>query len=114
MTLPRVHVKLTADGRGEVWVNDQQLPGVLAVNVLGAAGEVPRVVATIRPDEVTIDLPEAGMQLLRSGPSATEFAARINPRRLERDALARLDDVATQGEAFAAAVSVQAAEFDRG
>ena len=111
MSLPKVHVTLTADGRGEVWVNDEKLPGVIAVTVMGAAGELPRVVATVRPGELTVDMPEAGVQLLRSGPSATEFAARLDPRRLERDALDRLDD-GTQGEAFAAAVAAQAAEFD--
>lgn len=111
VTLPKVHVKLTADGMSEVWLNDEKVPAVLSVHISGAAGEVPRVTMTVRPGELTADLPETGVQLLRAGPSATEFAASLSPARLERDALERIDE-ATQGEAFAAAVAVQAALFD--
>jgi hypothetical protein len=111
MSLPKVHVMLTADGRGEVWINDQKVPAVLAVQVTGAAGDMPQVVLTVRPGELTMDLPETGVQLLHAGPTASDFADKLDPRRLERDALERIDE-ATQGEAFAAAVLVQAGEFD--
>lgn len=113
MSLPRVHVKLSADGQPpEVWINDERVPSVLGVNVSGGAGDLPRVTMTVRPGELEIDTPQAGVQVLRTGPTATEFAAALSPARLEADALARLDDAATQGEAFAAAVAVQAAAFD--
>lgn len=112
MSLPQVRVHLTADGRGEVFVNDEPLAGVLAVTVVGAVGDLPRVIVTLRPGDITADLPEAGVQLLQAGPDATAFAAQVDPRRLERDALQHLDDCPTQGEAFAAALRAQAADFD--
>lgn len=112
MTLPKVHVELTADGRGEVWLNDQKLPAVLAVHIYGAAGEVPRVVVTVRPGELTVDLPETGVHLLGAGPGLAEFADQLNPARLEGLALEHQEmHDGTQGEAFAAAVTRLAAEF---
>lgn len=111
MPLPGVRVTLNADGTGEVWLNDKLLPGVIAVHIDGAARGVPQVQITLRPDQVVANLPETGVQILRAGASAAEFADRLDPRRLEHDALQHLDD-ATQGEAFAAAVAAQAADFD--
>ncbi len=111
MTLPEVRVVLNADGTGEVWVNGVKLPGVIAIQVSGAVREVPQVFVTLRPGQVVTNLPESGVQLFTAGPTATEFAARLDPRRLERDALDRIED-GTQGEAFAAAVAVQATDFD--
>lgn len=111
MALPSVRAVLNADGTGEVWVDDVKLPGVLAVVVSGSAGQVPQVQVTLRPGQVVTDLPETGVQLLRAGPSATEFADRLNPVLLEQRALEHIE-VNTQGEAFAAAVRDQAAMFD--
>lgn len=113
--LPSVRVHATADGRGELWLNDQKIPAVLAVQVHAAAGEVPTVTVTVRPGELTVDLPETGVQLLRGGASAVEFADRLNPARLEGLALEHLeqDPDATQGEAWSRAVAQAAGEFDR-
>lgn len=113
MPLPKIRVVLSADGTSEVWLNDEKLPAVLAVHVSGAAGEMPRVVVTIRPGELTADLPETGVTVPRDGPGATAFAGQLNPARLEGLALQHLElHDGTTGEAFAAAAALMAAEFD--
>jgi len=113
MPLPHVQVSLSADGTGEVLVDGVKLPGVLGVQIVGAARDVPHVAVTIRPGTVVADLPEAGVQLLQAGPTAAGFAEQLNPARLEALALKALDgdDDLTQGEAFAAAVARMADEY---
>lgn len=113
MSLPSVRVTLNADGTGEIWVDDRKLSGVIGVQVHGAAGEVPAVTVTVRPGQLTADLPETGVQLLQAGGGAAEFVERLNPARLEGLALEYLEmHDGTQGEAFAAAVTRMAAEFE--
>lgn len=114
MPLPHVRVTLNADGTGEVLVDDVKLPGVLGVQVVGAAGDVPRVAVTIRPGTVIADLPEAGVQFVQTGPSASGFAGQLNPVRLEGLALEHMErsgEEMTTGEAFAAAVAELAAKY---
>jgi hypothetical protein len=113
MPLPKVHVKLTADGNGEVWLNDQKIPAVIAVDISGAVREQPTVTVTVIPGEVTVDLPETGVQLIGAGPSLADFVERLNPARLEALALEGGTLDVTAGEAFAAAVAQLAAEFEQ-
>lgn len=111
VSLPSVHVRLAADGSCAVTINGTELPAVIGVQILGKAGEVPRLMVELRPGEITVDLPETGVQIIQSGPTATDFARSLSPARLEQDALQRIEE-GTQGEAFAAAVLAQAGLFD--
>lgn len=112
MALPHVHVTLNADGTGEVLVNGEKLPGVLAVEVRGGAGHVPQVLVTLRPTEMIADLPEGTVTVVQSGPTAADFADQLSPARLEGLALEHLElHDGTNGEAFAAAVTQMADEY---
>lgn len=110
MTLAHVLVHAAAGEAPTVTVDGQALPGVTSAQITVTADGVPRVALVLTAATVELELP-AGVSVLRSGPSAVDFARRVDVRRLERDALDRIDD-ASQGEAFAAALTVQAREFD--
>lgn len=110
---PKVRVVLNEDGSGEVWMNDEKLPGVLAVQVTGAAREQPRVVVTVIPGTLTADLPETGVQLVTHVQgSASEFIASVNPRALEQKVVDDGDMGTSFGEGFVGVLSQMAAEFD--
>lgn len=111
MSLPRVSVQAAAGEPPVVTVDGSVIAGVRSAQVTVAADGVPQVSLVLAATGVDVALP-AGVTVLRAGGSAREFAAHLDPRRLERDALARLDDASTQGEAFAAAVALQAADAD--
>ena len=111
MTLPRVSVMAAPGEAPTVTVDGSLVPGVRSAQITVGAGGVPQVSLVLDAAEVDLVLP-AGVTVLRAGPSAADFADQLNPQRLERDALERMDDDVTQGEAFAAAVAKQAALFD--
>lgn len=111
MSLPKVSIMAAAGEAPTVTVDGSPVAGVRSAQVTVTADGVPQVSLVLTADAVDLDLP-AGVTVLRAGPGAAEFAAQVDPRRLERDALDRLDDCPTQGEAFAAAVRAQAADFD--
>jgi len=110
VSLPRVSVIAAAGEPPTVTVDGSLIVGVRSAQVTVTADGVPQVSLVLTAAAVDVELP-AGVTVLRAGPNATEFVNSLDPRRLERDALDRIDD-ATQGEAFAAAVAVQAGEFD--
>lgn len=113
MPLPTVQVTMRADGTGEVLVDGEKLPGVIGVQLAGQAGSVPRVAITLRPDQVTADLAEAGVTVMAAGGGASAFAQGLNPARLEGLSLEYLEQHdGTTGEAFAAAVARLAADWD--
>lgn len=111
MSLPRVSVQAAAGEPPVVTVDGSPVPGVRSAQVTVTADGVPQVSLMLTATQVDVVLP-AGVTALRAGGSAREFAAQMDTRRLERDALARLDNAGTQGEAFAAAVALQAADMD--
>lgn len=111
MSLPHVTVTARPGEAPLVLVDGSALPGVRWAQITVTADGVPQVSVMLTASAVDLDLP-AGVTALRAGPSATEFARGLSPARLEQDALERLDDDVTQGEAFKAAVSVQAALVD--
>lgn len=110
MSLPTVAVHAAFGEAPDVTVDGTPIDGVHSAQVTVAADGVPRVVLVLSASAVTVELP-AGVSVLQAGPDATTFAAQLDPRRLERDALEQID-TQTQGEAFAAAVTAQAADFD--
>jgi hypothetical protein len=110
MPLPSVEVTAHPGEEPAVRVDGVPLPGVLSVQVSAVTGQVPHVSLVLAAGELSLDV--AGqVRVMRTGPSATEFADALDVKRLERDALDRLDD-STQGEAFAAAVRAQASDYD--
>ena len=111
MTLPRVSVMAAAGEAPTVTVNGSPISGVRSAQITVTEGGVPQVSLVLTAAAVDLQLP-AGVTVLTAGPTASEFARQLSPSRLEQDALERLDDDVTQGEAFAAAVVVQAAVFD--
>jgi hypothetical protein len=112
VTLARVRVHLPELGQPPtVLVDDVPVAGVRSAQVTVTADGVPQVALVLAAGQVDVELP-AGVTVLSAGPSATEFAASLSPARLEAAALQRLDDSATHGEAFCAAVAAQAAVFD--
>ncbi len=110
MTLPRVSIMATAGEAPTVTVDGSPIPGVRSAQVTVTADGVPQVSLVLAATAVDTDLP-AGVTVLQAGPSAVDFAERVDPRRLERDALEHIEAL-TQGEAFAAAVRAQAADYD--
>lgn len=110
MTLPRVSIMAAAGEAPTVTVDGSPVAGVRSAQVTVAADGVPQVSLVLAAFTVDTDLP-AGVTVLRAGPSAADFAERVDPRRLERDALEHIEAL-TQGEAFAAAVRAQAADYD--
>lgn len=110
MSLPKVTVMAAAGEPPTVTVDGNPLPGVRSAQVTVTADGVPQVAVVLAAAAVDLELP-AAVTVMRAGRTASEFAAELNPVRLEADALQHLDDV-TQGEAFCAAVAVQAALFD--
>lgn len=111
--MPPARIAVTA-APGEppsVTVNGLPMPAVQQVQVTATAVGVPQVSLVLAAAQVDLDL-DGQVTVLRAGPTATEFADRLDPSRLERDALSALDDDLTQGEAFAAAVVAQAVDFD--
>lgn len=110
MTPPEVQIRFGQDGENGVWVAGQKLPGLLDVS-FGMNGAMPVVRVSLAPGSLSVDLAEAGVQLLSAGPTASEFAASLSPARLEQAALASVGDVTT-GEAFCAAVADAARLFD--
>ncbi|HEY1180254.1 MAG TPA: hypothetical protein VGF17_29200 [Phytomonospora sp.] len=110
MSLPKVTVMAAAGEPPTVTVDGNPLPGVRSAQITVSKDGVPQVALVLAAAEVDLALP-AAVTVMRAGRTASEFAAELNPVRLEQDALARLDDL-THGEAFAAAVAVQAALFD--
>ena len=111
MTLPRVSVMAAAGEAPTVTVDGSPVPGVRSAQITVGAGGVPQVSLVLDAAAVDLVLP-AAVTVLRAGPTAVDFAAQLSPARLERDALERLEDDVTQGEAFTAAVAVQARIFD--
>lgn len=110
MPLPSVRVTARPGEDPVVAVDDRELPGVLSVQVSAVTGQVPHVSLVLAAGVLSLDV--AGqVRVMRAGPSAAEFADQLDVKRLERDALERLDD-STQGEAFAAAVRAQASDYD--
>ena len=109
MTLPRVSVMGRPGEAPCVTVDGSPIPGVVSAQVTVARDGVPQVSLLLTAAAIDLDLP-AGVTVLRAGPSAAEFAAQLDVRRLEGDALA--DDDVSMGEGFARAVAAQAAEFD--
>lgn len=110
--MPPARVSITAQP-GEapsVRVNGVPIPAVRSAQVTASVDGVPQVSLVLAAAQVDLD-GDAQVTVLRAGPSAAEFARHLDPRRLERDALDLLDDQ-TQGEAFAAAVAAQAADYD--
>lgn len=93
-----------------VHVNGMPLPAVKSAQVTATVDGVPQVALVLAASQVDWD-GDATITVLRAGPGATDFADQLDVQQLEHDALTRIDDC-TQGEAFAAAVRVQAAAFD--
>lgn len=113
MSLPRVTVAGAAGEAPTVTVDGSQVVGVRSAQVTVSADGVPQVSLVLMASAVDVELP-AAVTVLRAGPTASDFADRLSPSKLEDDALlAAMDDDVTQGEVFAAAVRIQAAEFDR-
>lgn len=114
MPLPHVQALLRADGTGDIFVNEVRLPGVVGMQITAHAGGVPHVAVTLRPDQVLAELPDADVQLVQAGPTAVDFAAQLNPGRLDELALAQMEasnEDLTMAEAFAAAITQMADEF---
>lgn len=93
-----------------VSVNGVPLPAVSRAQVTADVNGVPQVSLVLSAAQVDLD-GDAQVTVLKAGPNASEFADQLDVVRLERDALDRIDDQTT-GEAFAAAVRAQAADFD--
>ncbi len=110
MTLPRVSIMATAGEAPVVTVDGSPVAGVRSAQVTVTADGVPQVSLVLAATVVDTDL-SARVTVLQAGPSAADFAERVDPRRLERDALEHIEAL-TQGEAFAAAVRAQAADYD--
>ena len=109
--LPRVSVSLLNPGEAPtVRVDGLPVAGVRSAQVTVTADGIPQVSLALSADSVDVELP-AQVTVMRAGPGAVQFAQQLDPIRLEHDALEH-DDDATQGEAFAAAVAAQAADFD--
>ena len=111
MSLPRVTVTGAAGEAPTVAVDGSQVPGVRSAQMTISADGVPHVSLMLAASAVDVELP-AAVTVLRAGPTASDFASRLSPKRLEDDALTQ-DEDNTLGESFAFAVAQQAAEFDR-
>lgn len=111
MSLPRVSIMSAAGESPTVTVDGSLIAGVRSAQVTVSKDNIPQVSLVLAADAVDLELP-AGVTVLRAGSPAAAFADQVDPRRLERDALQHLDACGTQGEAFAAAVRAQAADFD--
>lgn len=109
--LPKVSVQAVPGEPPVITVDGSPLPGVRSAQITVTDGHVPQVSLVLAASEVDVELP-AGVTVLRAGPGAVEFAEQLSAGRLEADALTRIDDDGTTGEAFTAAVRSAAAEFD--
>jgi hypothetical protein len=109
--LPRVSVVAQPGAAPRVSINGVELPAVRSAQVTSVVDGIPQVSVVFAAAQVDLDA-DAQVTVVTAGPGVSEFADRLDPRRLERDALAALDEDATQGEAFAAAVRLQAADWD--
>lgn len=112
MPLPVVTITAGPGDAPAVTVDGTAVPGVRSAQIVVSADHLPQVVLSLAAERVELDLP-AGVAVLRAGPGAAEFADQLNPARLEGLALEHLElHDGTQGEAFAAAAALMAAEFD--
>lgn len=112
MPLPTVRITGVPGEPPVVTVNGAQIDGVRTAQIAVAADHMPQVIVTIAAWAVDCELP-AGVAVLQAAGGATNFAQGINPARLEGLALEHMElHDGTQGEAFAAAAALMAAEFD--
>ncbi len=109
VTLPKVSVMARLGEAPMVTVDGSPVRGVRSAQVTVSADGFPQVSLVLGASDVDLVLP-AGVTVLQAGPSATEFAAQLDVRRLEADALA--EDDLPMGQSFARAVVAQAADFD--
>jgi hypothetical protein len=109
MSLPKVSVQAVPGEPPVVTVDGSPIAGVRSAQITVSADHLPQVALVLAVAEVDVELP-AGVTVLRAGPRAVEFADSLSVPRLEAEAAGALDQ--SMGEAFAAAVRTQAAEFD--
>lgn len=103
MPLPRV--RITAEEPGDdpvITVNGNELPAVTGFYLRLAEGSVPVVGVEFRAGSVTADLP-AGVSVAVAGPTASDFAERIDPEQFEADILAALEEEGLAGSTGSAA-----------
>lgn len=113
MSLPRISLQAAPGERPVLTVDGSPLPGVRSAQVTVTADGVPQVSLILAASAVDLELP-AGVNVITTGPTATEFAEQLSPARLEGLALQQLElDDLTQGEAFARAAQLMAAEYDQ-
>lgn len=111
VALPRVTVTASAGEAPTVTVDGHVLPAVRDAQVIVTDGGVPTLLLRLPAAALDVSLP-AGVVVQRTGATAAEFAAHLDPARLESDAADMAGEDLTAGEVFAAAVARQAAEWD--
>lgn len=94
-----------------VSINGVPVPAVKSAQVTASGDGVPQVALVLAASRVDLDT-DAQITVVKAGPGAAEFADQLDPVRLEHDALDMIDEGLTQGELFARAVTLQAADFD--
>lgn len=114
MPLPAVGIAMHSPGDApSVTVGGVLVQGVRSLQVTATQDQLPQVSLVLTAASVDIQLP-AGVTVLQTGPSPSDFAAQLNPARLEGLALEYLElHDGTQGEAFAAAAAAMADEWAR-
>lgn len=109
--LPRVSVVAQPGAAPRVSINGVELPAVRSAQVTSTVDGIPQVSVVFTAARVDLDV-DAQVTVVTAGGGATAFAERLDPQRLENDALLHLEDDLTQGEAFTAAVRAQASDWD--